>query len=109
MAEEERDSRIAHHIIKNRLIGTSELLVNQGSAPDPTKNAITNLQKSQDGDEILTKDLIRKYIAYSKRSIHPVLQDDARNAIVDFYVETRKQSGESSDSCLLYTSDAADD
>ena len=85
MAEEERDSRIAHHIIKNRLIGTSELLVNQGSAPDPTKNAITNLQKSQDGDEILTKDLIRKYIAYSKRSIHPVLQDDARNAIVDFY------------------------
>ena len=101
MAEEERDSRIAHHIIKNRLIGTSELLVNQGSAPDPTKNAITNLQKSQDGDEILTKDLIRKYIAYSKRSIHPVLQDDARNAIVDFYVETRKKSGESSDSVSI--------
>ena len=100
-ADESKDSKIANHIIKNRLIGTSELLVTEGSAPDPAKNSITGVQKSQDGDEILARDLIRKYIAYSKRSIHPKLEEEAQNKIVEFYVETRKKGGESSDSVSI--------
>ena len=100
-ADESKDSKIAHHIIKNRLIGTSELLVTEGSAPDPVKGSIVGLQKSQDGDEILARDLIRKYIAYAKRSIHPKLEDEAQNKIVEFYVETRKKGGESSDSVSI--------
>ena len=100
-ADESKDSKIAHHIIKNRLIGTSELLVTEGSAPDPAKGSIAGLQKSQEGDEILARDLIRKYIAYAKRSIHPKLEDEAQNKIVEFYVETRKKGGESSDSVSI--------
>jgi replicative DNA helicase Mcm len=100
-ADESKDSKIANHIIKNRLIGTSELLVTEGSAPDPAKNSIVGIQKSQEGDEILARDLIRKYIAYSKRSIHPKLEEAAQNKIVEFYVETRKKGGESSDSVSI--------
>lgn len=100
-AEKDRDSKIAQHIINNRLLGTSELLVNQGSAPDPSRKLSSSTQKSQDGDEILTKALIRKYIAYSKRAIHPKLDENARNRIVEFYVETRKKGGESSDSVSI--------
>jgi replicative DNA helicase Mcm len=59
------------------------------------------MKKSQEGDEILSKDLIRKYIAYSKRTIHPKLEEEARNRIVAFYVETRKKGGESSDSVSI--------
>jgi replicative DNA helicase Mcm len=100
-ADESKDSKIANHIIKNRLIGTSELLVTEGSAPDPAKGSVSGLQKSQEGEEILARDLIRKYIAYAKRSIHPKLEDDAQNKIVEFYVETRKKGGESSDSVSI--------
>ena len=45
--------------------------------------------------------MIRKYIAYSKRSIHPKLEEAAQNKIVEFYVETRKKGGESSDSVSI--------
>ena len=100
-AEQEKDAKIARHIINNRLLGTSELLVNQGTAPDPSKKSSVGMKKSQEGDEILSKDLIRKYIAYSKRAIHPKLEEEARNRIVAFYVETRKKGGESSDSVSI--------
>ena len=62
---------------------------------------LVGIQKSQEGDEILARDLIRKYIAYSKRSIHPKLEEDAQNKIVEFYVDTRKKGGESSDSVSI--------
>lgn len=100
-AEQEKDAKIARHIINNRLLGTSELLVNQGTAPDPSKKSSAGMKKSQEGNEILSKDLIRKYIAYSKRAIHPKLEEEARNRIVAFYVETRKKGGESSDSVSI--------
>lgn len=101
IAEQEKDAKIARHIINNRLLGTSELLVNQGSAPDPSRKSSVGMKKSQEGDEILSKELIRKYIAYSKRTIHPKLEEEARNRIVAFYVETRKKGGESSDSVSI--------
>ena len=101
IAEQEKDAKIARHIINNRLLGTSELLVNQGSAPDPSRKSSAGMKKSQEGDEILSKDLIRKYIAYSKRTIHPKLEEEARNRIVAFYVKTRKEGGESSDSVSI--------
>ena len=100
--EMEKDAKIAHHIIGNRLQGTSELLVNEGSAPDPTKsNSRSGLDKNDELGEVLTRDLIRKYIAYSKRTVHPTLEQEARDHLVGFYVETRKQTGDSNDSVAI--------
>ena len=98
--EENLDAKIANHIIKNRLQGVSELLVNEGSAPDPSKSSV-EVKKTSDDLEILPRELIRKYIAHAKRTIHPNLTDEARDLIVKFYVSTRKQDGEASDSVAI--------
>jgi len=39
-------------------------------------------------------DLFRKYIAYSRRNIHPVLSDDAAEKIKEYYVDLRSSGGE---------------
>jgi len=98
----ERDTSIANHIIASRFEGVSELMIEQGSSPDPTRTAdAAGVTLTQEGKETVARDLIRKYVAYAKRSIHPQLDDEARDAIVAFYVETRKQSGESTDSVAI--------
>jgi len=100
--EMEKDAKIAKHIIDNRLLGVSELLVNEGTAPDPSKSAAeAGLKKTVEHGEVLSRDLIRKYVAYAKRSIHPSLEPEARDKIVNFYVETRKQIGDFSDTVAI--------
>ena len=100
--EMEKDAKIAKHIIDNRLLGVSELLVNEGSAPDPSKSAAeAGVKKSDTNGEVLSRDLIRKYVAYAKRSIHPSMVPEAREKIVNFYVETRKQVGDFSDTVAI--------
>lgn len=41
-------------------------------------------------NEILNKDMLRKYISYAKKECYPVLTPEAEDAISDFYVETRQ-------------------
>ena len=98
--DENKDAKIANHIIKNRLRGVSELLVNEGSAPDPSKSS-AELKTSPDDSEMLPRELIRKFIAHAKRTVHPNLTDEARDSIVKFYIETRKKGGNSTDSVSI--------
>ena len=100
--EMEKDAKIAQHIIDNRLLGVSELLVNEGTAPDPTKSsAEAGLKNTEAHGEVLSRDLLRKYIAYAKRSVHPSMEPDARKKIVEYYVSTRKQVGDFSDTVAI--------
>jgi replicative DNA helicase Mcm len=101
--DDSRDEKIASHIIENRLKGSSELLVKEGTIPDPTRSAAQRKDaKKVDGKyEILPRDLLRKYVAYSKRTYHPKLDNDARAKIVAYYVETRKSGGDSEDSVAI--------
>ena len=46
-------------------------------------------------------EVLRKYVAFSKRNFHPKLNDEARAHIVAYYVKTRKQGGDSSDSVAI--------
>jgi replicative DNA helicase Mcm len=55
----------------------------------------------EDGRDIISRKLIQKYVALAKRTIHPDLSDDAREALVKFYVETRRKDGEQSDSVAI--------
>lgn len=102
-ADEEHDAKIASHIVQTRLKGSSELLVNEGSMPDPTKNqqAKTAGTRTDGMYTQLPKDLLRKYVAYAKRTVRPKLNDQAQQAIVDFYVKTRKAGGEANDSVAI--------
>jgi replicative DNA helicase Mcm len=40
---------------------------------------------------VLESEKLRKYIAYTKRNIFPIIQDDARKQLIDFYLGLRKQ------------------
>ena len=55
----------------------------------------------ENGRDIVSRELIRKYVAYAKRTIHPVLTDEAKKLLSDFYIETRRQGGENPDSVSI--------
>ena len=95
----EHDKLIAEHIMSNRAESTPENLIEQGSEVDPSKAAKYEGVDASQG--IVNRDLIRKYVAYAKRSIHPRLTDEAREALREFYVETRRKGGESHDSIAI--------
>ena len=100
---EQTDEKIASHIIDNRLKGSSELLVKEGTIPDPAKSTSTSKEaKKVDGKyQILPREILRKYVAYSKRTFHPKLDAEAKAKIVAYYVQTRKQGGDSEDSVAI--------
>jgi replicative DNA helicase Mcm len=100
-AEKDKDTLIANHIIETRMESTPELLIDKGNAPDPTKTANQAGLTKHAGLEIVSRDLIRKYIAHAKRNVHPILTEDARKHIIDFYVETRRTGGEQADSVAI--------
>ena len=95
----EHDKLIAEHIMSNRAESIPEILIEQGSEVDPSKSAKHEGLDTSQG--IVNRDLIRKYVAYAKRSIHPRLTDEAREALREFYVETRRKGGEYHDSIAI--------
>ena len=101
--DEAHDQKIASHIIDNRLKGSSELLVKEGTIPDPAKATSTSKEaKKVNGKyQILPREILRKYVAYSKRTFHPKLDEEAKAKIVAYYVQTRKQGGDSEDSVAI--------
>ena len=95
----DHDTMIANHIMNNRANSTPEILIDQGSAVDPTKSAANEGHDESKG--IVNRELIRKYVAFAKRSIHPKLSSQARDALREYYVETRRKGGESHDSISI--------
>jgi replicative DNA helicase Mcm len=85
----EKDANITQHILKAHRRGQ----VRKYADPSALAGGV-------DGDKILNdtttmrpvleRDLLRKYVAYSKR-IYPVLTDEAMRIISDFYLKIRKQ------------------
>ena len=101
--DESSDEKIAQHIIQNRSKGKSELLVNDGTIPHPSRDAASKKEavKVNGKYAILPREVLRKYVAFSKRNFHPKLNDEARAHIVAYYVKTRKQGGDSADSVAI--------
>ena len=56
---------------------------------------ILNIHQSQTlpVDPPIDQDLLRKYIAYARREIRPLLTDEARERLLEFYKELRQVSG----------------
>jgi replicative DNA helicase Mcm len=64
------------------------------SDPEETSFLVT----TDNGDEHLTQNFLRKYIAYAKRTIHPQLDQEAKNAILKYYTEERQSFGREDES-----------
>ena len=59
------------------------------------------MTKPSHTDGHLHREFIRKYVAYAKRTVHPNLDEEAKKHIIEYYVSTRKQSGNSKIRSLL--------
>ncbi len=88
------DERIARHILDNRTSGKSEAVL-EGSIElaQPDSSEETVITKSKEGEEHLTQEFLRKYIAFAKRTIHPQLDEDAKAEILKYYTEERQSFG----------------
>ncbi len=95
-----RDSAIAAHILGAHHAG--ELHAHRINVPG---SEITPAEVT-DAMEVVTPeidpDILRKYVAYAKRKVYPILNDDARDRLIGFYLGLRKQ-GEDRDSPVPVT------
>ncbi|HKS59631.1 MAG TPA: minichromosome maintenance protein MCM, partial [Thermoplasmata archaeon] len=79
----ERDRLLAGRILQSHQEGEARLATDRGSAPIPSSDSAP-----------FPPDFLRKYIAYARRHIRPVLTNEALQTIEDYYVRVRKQGEE---------------
>lgn len=98
--DEDRDTRIANHILKSHYAG--ELSEQRQNMP----NSLVTQEEINKHMEIIIPeiepDLMRKYVAYSRRNIFPVMDKEARDHLVNFYMSLRKM-GEGKDAPVPVT------
>ncbi|MCD4704343.1 MAG: minichromosome maintenance protein MCM [Methanosarcinaceae archaeon] len=98
--EKTKDSRIANHILKSHYAG--ELYEQMENLPT---SAVTQGQVDTFMEVIkpvIDTEIMRKYVAYSRRNIYPILENDAREHLVKFYLDLRLQ-GEGKDAPVPVT------
>jgi len=89
---EEEDSRLAKHILQTNYAG--EL----NTQRDMVKSSKVSEQEISDQTEEvkpdIESDILRKYIAYSRRNCYPTMSPEAKQAIEDFYVDLRSKGAD---------------
>lgn len=61
-------------------------------------NELLKTEDTQNSEDLLDPEIIKKYVAYAKNEVHPVLTEEAKEEIVKFYVETRQAALTNDDS-----------
>ncbi|WP_181687052.1 LAGLIDADG family homing endonuclease [Halorhabdus salina] len=91
--DEEKDAELAEHILRTNYAGELNTHREQNSTPDYSAEEVDNVTDTVAPE--IDPELLRKYVAYAKRSCFPTMTEEAKAAIRDFYVELRtKGSGE---------------
>ncbi|WP_440952542.1 minichromosome maintenance protein MCM [Methanococcoides sp. FTZ1] len=95
-----KDSNIANHILKSHYAG--ELSEQRQKLPT---SKVTEEDVESHMEVILPtidNDLMRKYVAYARRKVFPIMEDDAREHIINYYLDLRRQ-GEGKDAPVPVT------
>jgi len=87
--ESRMDQQIANHLLQTHYAGELMQHKSNNSSSDITQEYI-DAQMIAIVPEI-DPDLMRKYVAYSRRTVFPIMDEDARMHLVDFYTSLRKQ------------------
>ena len=96
----ERDAELADHILQTNYAGelnTHRTNVTTSNVTDEEVDGATETV-----EPAIDADLLRKYVAYSRRNTFPTMTPAARSAIKDFYVDLRSQ-GEGEDAPVPVT------
>lgn len=99
---EEMDTKTAEHIIETHYAG--ELLTRlenigkvDGREKEHFEEAMQTMEPAVPGD------LLRKYVAWSKRNVFPVMTEEAKRKFLDFYIGLRRQGYEDEDAPVPIT------
>jgi len=87
---EEMDTKTAEHIIETHYAG--EILArvkNIGKVEEGEKEHFGEAMRMM--EPAVQGDLLRKYVAWSKRNVFPVMSDEAKNKFLEFYIGLRRQ------------------
>ena len=96
----DKDKDLAQHIVNTNYAGELHTHRTETSTSNVSQKEVTNV--TEDVETSIDADLLRKYIAYAKRSCYPMMTEEAKGAIEDFYVDLRSQ-GTDSDSPVPVT------
>ena len=98
--DEEEDKRLAEHIIQTNYAGELNTQRTELAAANVSEEQVENVTDTVAPD--IDADLLRKYVAYAKRSCFPTMTEEAKEAIRDFYVNLRAK-GEGEDAPVPVT------
>jgi replicative DNA helicase Mcm len=87
--DKDMDLSMAEHILRSHLGG--EIKEHRSESDDPKFTKDDEDSALQLVKPILSTEFLRKYIAYSRRNIFPVMTKDAIQDLADFYVRLRSQ------------------
>ena len=87
--EVNRDGLLARHILNVHRGGA---MLEQIRADD-TEHTMDEVEAIlRKVEPALSKEFLRKYVAYAKRTCHPILTEEGRDRLVSYYVDLRRQA-----------------
>ncbi len=94
--DEVRDRKLAEHILKTHEIGEKLEKLRNVASVEFTKEEIDRESEIAEIVPAIEPELLRKYIAYAKRTVFPVLSEKAKQKIVEFYLSLRSRAKDNS-------------
>ncbi|MFD1633464.1 LAGLIDADG family homing endonuclease [Haloplanus ruber] len=88
----EEDAALAEHILRTNYAG--ELNTQRTEVANANHSQAEVESVTDTVDPAIDPELLRKYIAYAKRTCYPTMADDAKAAIRDFYVDLRAKGAD---------------
>ena len=84
---EEEDAELAEHILQTNYAGELNTHREEVSTSNYTEEEVERI--TDDVAPTIEPELLRKYIAYSRRNCYPTMTEEAKQAIQDYYVNLR--------------------
>lgn len=89
----ETDTALATHILRTHKAGEVSENILRSKKSKHTKEERDSLMENV--MPVFTPEFVRKYVAYAKRNIFPVMSDDASEVLKNYYVDFRSSSEDS--------------
>ncbi|GAB3320457.1 LAGLIDADG family homing endonuclease [Haloplanus salinarum] len=88
----EEDAALAEHILRTNYAGELNTQRTEVANANHSQEEVESVTDTV--DPAIDPELLRKYIAYAKRTCYPTMDDEAKSAIRDFYVDLRAKGAD---------------
>ncbi|MEZ3116282.1 ATP-binding protein [Halobaculum sp. MBLA0147] len=88
----DHDAKLADHILTTNYAGELNTQQTEMTNSEVTRQQVEDVQ--EEVAPVVDAELLRKYVAYSKRNCFPRMTDAARDAIQEFYVDLRSKGAD---------------